>query len=160
MDCIRALLQFEIESIPESTRFWMIRTKRGYFYNEFITKKFVALGWNEVLINNYKSNEKELKEHIKDIYGDKRPGLALNKCKNFISEIKEGDILVIPSEGSKKITFAKAGEYFEDKDCTTENEIDLIYKIDNNQLLINSIECPYKKKETYRNTKNSGKHRD
>lgn len=146
MDCIGALLEFEIMSIPETTRFWMIRTKQGYFYNEFIKNKFVAIGWNEILLSNYGSDENSLKNHIKERYGDKRPGLALNKCKNFISEIKEGDILVIPSEGSRKITFARAGKYYEEGKCTTEQEIETIYKIDNKELLVNDIECPYKKR--------------
>ena len=36
------LLNFSVPVIPSTTRFWMIRTQRGYFYNEFITKRFVA----------------------------------------------------------------------------------------------------------------------
>lgn len=154
-----ALLNFSIEEIPEATRFWMIRTKKGYFYNEFISQKFVALGWNEILIDNYNADEEALKEHIKNVYGDKRPGLAVNKCKNFISQIKEGDILVIPNEGSRRITFAKAGAYYEENKCTTEAEIDVIYKIDNRELLIDDIECPYKKRriiEILRTVENIG----
>jgi len=154
-----ALLNFAIEEIPEATRFWMIRTKKGYFYNEFVSQKFVALGWNEILLDNYNADEETLKEHIKNIYGDKRPGLAVNKCKNFISQIKEGDILVIPNEGSRKITFAKAGAYYEKESCTTDAEIDVIYKIDNRELLIDDIECPYKKRrniEILRTVENIG----
>lgn len=154
-----ALLDFSIEVIPETTRFWMIRTKKGYFYNEFVSEKYVALGWNEILLSNYHDDEKELKEHIKNVYGDQRPGLALNKCKNFITQISVGDILVIPNEGSRRITFAKAGEYYEEERCTTESEIDVIYKIDNRELLIDDIECPYKKRrkiEILRTVENVG----
>ena len=43
---LNAILNYKIPEIPEDTRFWMIRTKKGYFYNEFIGKKFVALAWN------------------------------------------------------------------------------------------------------------------
>lgn len=143
---INKLLNYKPIHIAENTRFWMVRTKKGYFYDEFIKKKFVALGWNEIDVSNYSGDEKALKEHIQEVYGDKVPGSALNKCKSFIAGIKEGDILVIPSEGSRRITFAKAGSYYEVENCNTEQEKDVIYKIDNKQLLVNSIECPYKKR--------------
>lgn len=143
---INKLLNYKPIHIEENTRFWMIRTKKGYFYDEFVKKKFVALGWNEIDVSNYNGDEKALKEHIHEVYGDKVPGSALNKCKSFIAGIKEGDILVIPSEGSRRITFAKAGSYYEAENCNTEQEKDVIYKIDNKKLLVNSIECPYKKR--------------
>ena len=45
---INELLNFSITTVPEKTKFWMIRTKKGYFYQEFIAKKFVALAWNAI----------------------------------------------------------------------------------------------------------------
>lgn len=39
---------FTIPIIPQTTRFWMIRTKKGYFYQEFLSKRFVALAWNNI----------------------------------------------------------------------------------------------------------------
>ncbi len=137
---------YGIKSIADDVRFWMVRTKKGYFYKEFVTKGFVALGWNEILEGTDLSDEKTIKAHIHNTYKDKRPGLALNKCKNFISEIKENDILVIPSEGSKKITFAFVGDYYEDYAWTTEDELDITYKIDNKEVELNTIECPYIKR--------------
>ena len=41
-----AILNFDIPIIPDGKQFWMVRTKKGYFYNEFLSKKFVALAWN------------------------------------------------------------------------------------------------------------------
>lgn len=43
-----------------------------------------------------------------------RPSTVINKCHSFIYEIKTNDILVIPSAKSSYITFALAGEYYED----------------------------------------------
>ena len=37
-----------IPDIPIETNFWLIRTKSGYFYDEFVNEKFVALGWNHI----------------------------------------------------------------------------------------------------------------
>ena len=43
---LNAILNFEIKEIDSETRFWMIRTKKGYFYDEFIANRFVAVAWN------------------------------------------------------------------------------------------------------------------
>ncbi len=137
---------YGIKVIPDNIRFWMVRTKKGYFYREFVSNGYVALGWNEILKNTDISDEGEVKKYIKEIYKDKRPGLALNKCKNFISEIKENDILVIPSEGSRRLTFAFAKEYYEDSSWTVEDELEVIYKIDNKEIEVNTVPCPYVKR--------------
>lgn len=43
-----SILNYEIKIIDKETRFWMIRTKKGYFYNEFISNSFIALAWNTI----------------------------------------------------------------------------------------------------------------
>ena len=45
---LAALNEFTIPEIPEDTKFWMVRTKKGYFYDEFVSKRFVAIGWNAI----------------------------------------------------------------------------------------------------------------
>ena len=42
-EILDALLNFEVPIIPSKTRFWMIRTQNGFFYEEFLAKRFVAL---------------------------------------------------------------------------------------------------------------------
>lgn len=111
---LHELLNFKVPIIPEQTRFWMIRTQKGYFYDEFLAKKFVALAWNniDVTTNLSESSKETLKDDIMLKFPEiNRPSTVINKCYNFINEVHEGDILVIPSKGSKYITFATAGEY-------------------------------------------------
>lgn len=67
-------------------------------------------------------------------------------CHSFIYEIKTNDILVIPSAKSSYITFALAGEYYEDDSKTLELEQNVIYRIDNHDVDINDVSCPYKKR--------------
>ena len=57
---------FSVPVIPRTTRFWMIRTKKGYFYNEFISKRFVALAWNNITQNTdfSESSRDSLKDDI------------------------------------------------------------------------------------------------
>lgn len=144
-----AILNFKIEEIDSETRFWMIRTKKGYFYNEFIANQFVAVAWNIITKDTVISEQTRgtIANRIITDYPDiKRPTTAINKCVSFINEIKENDIIIIPSEGSKYITFAKAGEYYEEEENTLEIEQSVIKKIENNDVLINEVSCPYRKR--------------
>ena len=144
-----AIENFSVPIIPPTTHFWMIRTKKGYFYNEFLSKRFVALAWNNISQETdfSESNKDSLKDDIlmtfKEIH---RPSTVINKCHSFIYEIKTNDILVIPSAKSSYITFALAGEYYEDDSKTLELEQNVIYRIDNHDVDINDVSCPYKKR--------------
>lgn len=142
-----AFLNFEITSIPEDTRFWMIRTKKGYFYHEFINKHFVALAWNIITSEtNFNQNEILNDKVLLHYHEIRRPTLVINKCKSFIYEIKNGDILVIPSEGSRFITFAYAGDYYEEPSKTYEIESNIISRIEDRDVQIDEISCPYRKR--------------
>lgn len=143
------LLHFDVPVISDETRFWMIRTQKGYFYNEFLAKSFVALAWNNIDRTTDFSDEsrERLKDDIMINFSEiNRPSTVVNKCIHFISDIKVGDILVIPSRGSQYITFASAGEYFEDTTKTVELEKTVIERIQNNDVDINDVSCPYKKR--------------
>lgn len=127
----------------------MIRTKRGFFFDEFVHKKFIAIGWNLVskdMISTplSKSQTKILKESIKETYDEKKPGTALNKCKRFCNELKTGDICLIV--GRDKIAIAYIGEYFERniQDLTIDLEKDIHKQIENANIQ-SSFNCPYTK---------------
>ena len=143
------ILEFQVPTISSTTRFWMVRTQKGYFYNEFITRRFVALAWNTIDSNTdfSESARESLKDDILMEFQEiNRPSTVINKCEIFINEIKEGDILVIPSAGSKYITFAIAGNYFEDPSKSVDLERTVIYRIKNHDVDINDVSCPYKKR--------------
>ena len=149
LDFLNYINNFEVPVIPYTTRFWMIRTKKGYFYNEFISKRFVALAWNNITeaADFSESSRESLKDDILMEFKEiQRPSTVINKCFSFIHEIKKGDILVIPSAKSSYITFATAGDYFEDETKTVELERNIIYRIDNHDVDISDVSCPYKKR--------------
>lgn len=139
--------EFSIPEINDGVNFWMIRSKSGYFYDEYVKLGFIALGWNYIdkstVINS--QTIEVLKDGIKNRYGDKRPMYAINKCKRFIEELQEGDYVIVPDMGSTKIAICKAGEYFE-KEIDYKRETEIIRKIENREFEINQIECPYKKR--------------
>lgn len=142
-----ALLDFNFKDIPETTRFWMIRTKKGYFYEEFLTKNFVALAWNDITDSTNFNDLDALSDRVLINYPEiKRPSLVINKCKNFIYEVKSGDILVIPNKGSSIIAFAIAGDYYEDQNKTVEIEHAVIDRIEDKDIVIHEVNCPYRKR--------------
>ena len=149
LQILDSLLDFQIPTIPADTRFWMIRTQKGYFYDEFIAKNFVAIAWNTITKDTDFSEQgkEQLEDTIFLQYPEiNRPSFVINKCINFIHEIKENDILVIPSKGSKYITFALAKEYFEDTTKSVELEHTVIKKIQQGDVNISDVSCPYRKR--------------
>ena len=136
---------FEIPNIGSDCNFWMLRTKAGWFYDEYIENEFIAIGWNSIsksVASNY-LNDERLKTEIKKVYNEKLPGSALNKCRRFISEVKEGDIVLIAGRG--KIAFAEVGEYCEIEKFSVKDEIDINKSIQNGEVgKLNS--CPYNKR--------------
>ena len=89
-----------IPTISADTNFWMIRTKQGFFFNEFLSNEYVAIGWNLITHAKIKggltrAQADRLKAQIKETYGEAVPGAALNKCTRFCDDIKTGDIAMI-----------------------------------------------------------------
>lgn len=143
------VLNYEIRVIDSETRFWMIRTKKGYFYNEFISNDFVALAWNTITSSTDFSDSSldALKDQVLLKYEEiKRPTTVINKCRSFIQDVKPGDYIVIPSEGSERITIALAGDYYEEDGKTYEIEKEVISRIEKKDVQINEVSCPYRKR--------------
>lgn len=145
-DFINSLIS--IPEIPRNCHFWMVRTNDGLFFNEFITNQFIAIGWNSIKQSTFplnKSQRESLEGDIKDKYKTSVPGLAINKCERFCSELKKGDIAVIT--GKEQIAFATIGDYYEEnpEKFTEQLEIEANDKI--HEGLYNEIkECPYCKR--------------
>ena len=136
-----------IPQISDGTNFWMIRSKQGVFYNEYVAGGYIAIGWNpltaEVLSGS--NDDNYYKQILKDSeYPDKMPGTALNKCRRFIDEIKSGDIAMIV--GRSEIAFATIGDYYEDdsNDTTAKKELEIHAQIETGTYL--GLNCPYKKR--------------
>ncbi len=147
-DCLEYINSFKIRVIKDEVRFWMVRTKKGYFYDEFISNRFIALGWNVITKSTDMGAQSldALKKEISNVYGDAKPAGSINKCKNFIYDIQEGDYVIIPNKGSTGIAIAKAGEYFEEIEYDVEQEKIVIAKIENREYEISQVRCPYKKR--------------
>jgi len=142
---------FNISTIGKETNFWMVRAKRGFFFDEFLNNEFIAIGWNSVtkaMINPMlsKSQSDGIKEELKEIYGESRPGTALNKCIRFCYELKSGDIAVIVD--NNRIAFAYICDYYEDtsKRLSVEFEKEIHQQIEKANPNFDRFDCPYIKR--------------
>lgn len=143
-----------IPEVNEETNFWMIRAKRGFFYDEFVREKFIAIGWNSVKASELhdditKEQSDALKEIIKLDYEEKVPGTALNKCIKFCKEMKVNDLVMIVDK--TRITFATVGEYFEENrpEYTADFEREIHSKIRDSHKGDETVyKCPYIKRRS------------
>ena len=45
------LLQ-DVKSIKDETNYWLVRTMGGDFYDEYVDKNFIAIGYNEIFVDD------------------------------------------------------------------------------------------------------------
>ena len=55
------ILQDIIPYIKEDTKFWYVRSMKGYFYDEFVKDEFIGLGWNIINSTNIHNGEEKLR---------------------------------------------------------------------------------------------------
>lgn len=131
-----------IEAIPENKKYWIVRTEGGEFFESFTNFNYVALGHEEISlkkIDDLKKGSKNLdelrfrlKEHIENILPDRNAGLVAGQLVRFIYEMKKGDIVIVPSEGSAFISIGEVEQ-------TTLLEV--------NDIDIDRTGCPYRKRK-------------
>ncbi|MFI3132028.1 restriction endonuclease [Mammaliicoccus sciuri] len=101
---------FDITNIPTDRKYWLIRTEGGEWYEEFTNEKYISIGWNEISDSKYCENvnkEQAIKILEKNYPEKSQHTHTLNMIKRFYKEIKIGDIVMIPSEGSQTINFGE-----------------------------------------------------
>lgn len=112
------LKMFNIPEINPERQYWLVRTDGGNLWEQFKVEGFIGIGWNEFSDKNkFKlddNQEKEilLKEEIRSKYETDKPGTIINPIRRFMFDMKIGDIIMIPSEGSNIITFGEISSDF------------------------------------------------
>lgn len=106
-----------IETIPANKKYWIVRTEGGEYFESFTNFNYVALGHEEISIKKIDDLKKvsknsdelrfKLKEHIENILPDRNAGLIAGQLVRFIYEMKKGDIVIVPSEGSAYISIGE-----------------------------------------------------
>jgi hypothetical protein len=124
--------------IPESKKYWLIRTNGGRYYNEYKRDGFIAINWDSISIGDIETmSPEELALQVKLEYPDK-PGhkRTANQLRIFSNLLKTGDTVIITGYSSNKLTI---GEIAEDQP----------FSVIVNEKLIeeNPNVCPYQKRK-------------
>jgi len=116
------LLFDRVNFIGEEKKYYFIRTNGGKNYSAYLDNNFIAIGWNTITIEDLLNNVDLLKNKIgvevnKSRVANNDPILDLqskkgkskvtsvfNKLKKF-KDLNRGDIIVIPSYNSDKLSF-------------------------------------------------------
>ncbi len=102
-----------IEPVNNETNYWLVRTMGGDYYKEYVESNFIAIGYNEITVDdllhlptNEKLAKKSLQEMIKSKYESIRNvSYPSSQMYRFAHEMKEGDIVIVPSSSSHMVTF-------------------------------------------------------
>lgn len=124
--------------IPAKKNYWLIRTQGGKYYNDYKSKSFIAINWDNISIEDIETlSQSELVTKVKEEYPDKRGhGRTANQLRIFSKLIKKGDTVIITSYSSNKLTI---GEVLDD---TPYKEL-----IDDKTLEEDLHICPYQKRK-------------
>jgi len=101
--------------ISHDAKYWFVRTEGGLLFEPFITSQSIAIGHPSISLETIKlarpDDPKAKKALTKQIAINEpkfeRPGLAANQLLKFVHEMKEGDFVIIPSDGSAQLAVGK-----------------------------------------------------
>lgn len=113
----------DIVNVRSNTQYWLIRTMGGDFFKEYITRGYVAIGYNEISLSEIKyavsfgDNAGEMlktifetKEKLKKNQEDDEEvnsQYATTQLLKFYKEINVGDIIVMPGRNSDSVAIAR-----------------------------------------------------
>lgn len=105
----------KVENFNTDRKYWLIRADDGNHFEKFYKDGFVAIGWDYLTLDDIKSkSESEIKQKISRSENldttiskqKRRVTLAYNKITTFLN-LKEGDIIVMPSRKSSRLAFGE-----------------------------------------------------
>lgn len=114
----------QLEALTVPRRYWMVRTMGGTYYGDFIRNNYIAIGFDEVSLSTLERlpvNYNQAKEALKIIFADRyedmnQHGYYSSQLLHFYREIKENDVVIIPSNGASHVAIGivQGGMYEEE----------------------------------------------
>ncbi|MBR6962615.1 MAG: hypothetical protein IKH86_03195 [Prevotella sp.] len=111
VDSLRSFLS----STTKDKQYWFFRTMGGYHFDEFVSKGFIALGYDFVTMkelsslpedgNKARMAIKAVLEPFTKEYSKKRIGTIASQVVRFYQEMQIGDVVIVPSEQSQRFAF-------------------------------------------------------
>ena len=129
------LSQFNMPEIQDRN-YWLVRTDSGIHYDDFIVNGYIAIGWDyiskEIFAKKTKAEIKDLileQERVSPTVDDDededtqgrglngRVTAIYNKLNRFINEFSVGDVVIIPSKNTDRVSIGIiSGDLIEDSD--------------------------------------------
>lgn len=114
-----------IQNVNADKHYWFFRTMGGLYYDEFVSKGYIAIGYNEIIMKDLADLPDRddmarafLKVRLREIskeMTDSQTAIAAGQIVKFYRELAVGDIVVAPSFQSKKYAIGViTSEMFED----------------------------------------------
>lgn len=121
-----------IENLPQmdpKTRYWLVRGEGGNFYNDFIINNYIAIGWNEITVEEVEKNSYNsdlirtkliLDNKLRDDTKNRRSmGSAAKQMIKFQSSIRPEHIVMVPSVNSTRFVIGVVkGETYTEKESS------------------------------------------
>lgn len=114
-----------IAAVSSQRKYWMVRTMAGVYYADFIRHNYIAIGYNEISLqqlNNLPQSNKQAKEALKSLFADVYPenrnsGHSIGQLLRFARELQVGDVVIIPSESAMHVAIGiiTSGMYEEEE---------------------------------------------
>ncbi|UXR79846.1 hypothetical protein MUA65_07825 [Staphylococcus sp. IVB6218] len=137
----------DIPNIPTTRKYWLVRTEGGNWYEEYVTEQYIAIGWNKINDKKYcdSINKEDAMRILSKHYPEnKQQTLVINNIDRFYNKMNIGDVVLLPSEGSRIITF-----------CEITSDV---YIEEPSQTEIDEGSCPYQKRRDIKILKTISKH--
>jgi len=140
-----------IPTINSERKYWIIRSESGIYYDDFAVNDYIAIAWDYLSMRILEQNKAE---DIRVIIEDEevpestdssdqarktKITTIYNKVNNFINEMSEGDIVLVPGTNSQKVSFGQICSPPYEK----ENYAEIFLKENPDSEI---IPCPYKKR--------------
>ena len=101
-----------IQNVNPDKHYWFFRTMGGHLYDEFVSKGFIAIGYDEIMMKDLRNIPERddmarafLKIRLREInkeMTDAQTAIAAGQVVKFFRELSVGDIIVAPSHQSRK----------------------------------------------------------
>lgn len=110
--------------INSEAGYWLFRTMTGDFYQEYTQGDFIAIGYNEITksdLANLPVSQSMALESLKEMLKNRNDeginaSYAASQLLRFTRSLREGDFVIVPSEGAARVSFGiiEEGELYEE----------------------------------------------
>jgi hypothetical protein len=112
----------EIPFIPNEMNYWLVRANGGKYYDDFLFENYIAVDTNGIPLEDLKDSKSLVDltiQNYKDTFFKEMSGEPTNKITNFAKrtfkfthEMKNNDIVIVPSKQSKRFIIGIVGDIF------------------------------------------------